>query len=271
MTERSTWPTDEELHEAQMEELKLSMHFSGVGRIQSYDPVRQVADIVPQVRHPVPQADGTYLFEDLPMLPGVPVLFPRMGKWFMAFSVEVGDAVQLIYDSAAPGAWRRQVDTGATGLDRIRELKTPATLQRHHPSNAVAIAGIDTYNRALAHAPPAGAPNLPGSLMTMGSDLDAGCRISIYGDGVVKITQGAAVVMQIDTDGTVHIGGAAGDFVALAGLVNSRLTAIRTAFNAHTHVVWGTAAAGVVTGTAAATTGPIAALADVSATKAKAT
>ena len=263
MTERSAYPSPEELHQAQMEELKLSMHFAGVGSIQSYDPVHQVADIVPQVRHPWPQADGTYVFEDLPVLPAVPIVWPRMGKWFLAMSVEPGDAVQLIYDSASPGAWRRQAETGATGIDRIRELKNPATLQRHNLSNAVAIPGIDTYARALAHAPPQVEPADAAARLTLGSDLDAGTRISIYGSGVVKITQGNAVVVQIDADGAVHLGGIAGDFVALAGLVDARLEAIKSAFNAHTHAETG--------GTTNTPSAPIGSLTSVAATKVKGT
>lgn len=221
MAERFPYPTEEELHEAQMEELKLSMHFAGVGRIQSYDPVHQVADVVPQVRHPVPQADGTYLFEDLPVLPSVPVVFPRMGKWFLAFSVEAGDAVQLIYDSAAPGAWRRQPDSGAVGLDRVRELKNPATLQRHHLSNALAIPGIDTYARALRHAPPQCEPTSALASLTLGSDLDDGTRLSIYGDGSMKITRGSTVVIQLDAAGTIQLGGP-GLTAMLDGLVTAR-------------------------------------------------
>lgn len=268
MAERSPFPTAEELHEAQMEELKLSLHFAGVGRIQSYDPVHQVADVVPQVRHPWPQPDGTYVFEDLPVLPSVPVVFPRMGKWFLAFSVEAGDAVQLIYDSAAPGAWRRQADSGATGLDRVRELKNPATLQRHHLSNAVAIPGIDTYARALRHAPDVATGNL--SCLTLGRDGDGDTRLSIYGSGIVKITRGADVVLQIDADGTVHIGGAAGDFLALAGLVKTRLDTIQAAFDTHTHPVVGAVPA--TPGTPPTVTAPIpliGPLASVAATKAK--
>lgn len=252
-----------------MEQLRLGLHCAGIGRIQSYDAATQTADVVPQVRHPVPQPDGSYLFEDLPVLPSVPVIFPRMGRWFMAFSVEVGDAVQLIYDSAAPGSWRRQPDSGATGLDRIRETRNPSTLQRHHLSNAIAIAGIDTHARALRHAPVVATGDL--SCLTIGRDDDGDTRLSIYGDGRVQITQGAAVVALIDADGTVHVGGGLGDFIALANLVNQRLASIRAAFNAHTHVVTGTASAGVVTGAASPTTGTMGALADVGATKAKAT
>lgn len=229
MAERFPFPTEEELHEARMEELKLSIHVAGVGRIQTYDPVHQVADIVPMVRHPVPQSDGTYEFEDLPVLPSVPVLFPRMGKWFLAFSVEPGDAVQILYDSASPGTWRRQADDGAEGLDRLREIRPPTTLQRHSLSHAVAIAGIDTYRKALTHAPPV-AQNAsdPESCLTLGHDADDGTRVSIYGDGVVKITRGADVVLQVDADGSVNVGGPAGALLAKAAETDAIVSSLKS-------------------------------------------
>ena len=47
----------------------------------------------------------------------VPVLFPRMGRWFMAMSVEPGDAVQLLFNSSAIGLWRR-----STRIDNVEGI-----------------------------------------------------------------------------------------------------------------------------------------------------
>jgi len=52
-------------------------------------------------------------------------------------------------------------------------------------------------------------------------------------------THATAEVARIDPDGTVHLGGVAGNFLALAGLVDARLASIQSAFNAHTHVETG--------------------------------
>ena len=275
MTERSFDPSDEEVHADLMEQLLLGIHVAMPGRIQSYDPVRQVADIVLQVRHRYPDPDGTghYLDEDYPVLPAVPILFPRMGKWFMAMSVEAGDAVQVLFNSSALGIWRRSSATDAlSGLDRaIRGVSTVGDVGRHSLTHAVALLGMETFNQALRHAPPrAQNASDPGSCITLGHDDDAGTRISIYRDGSVKVTRGDTIVLQIDPDGTVHIGGAAGDFLALAGLVKARLDTIQAAFDAHTHVVSGTSVSGgAVTGAAAAPTAAIGSLASVAATKAK--
>lgn len=278
MTERSFDPSDEEVHADLMEQLLLGIHVPMPGRIQSYDAAHQVADIVLLVRHRDPDPDGTgqYLDEDYPVLPAVPILWPRMGKWFWAASVEAGDAVQVLFNSSAIGIWRRSSATDAlSGLDRaIRGVSTVGDVGRHSLTHAVALLGMETFSQALRHAPlTALNASDPDSCLTLGHDDDAGTRISIYRDGSVRITQGSNVVVQIDTDGTVHMGGSAGDFVALAALVNARLADIRAAFNAHTHTVAAsgpvTAGTANVTGTASAPTA-LGALASVAATKTKA-
>lgn len=263
MTERSLYPSDEEVHEDLMEQLLLGVHVAMPGRVQSYDAARQVADIVLQLKHtyPDPEGSGEYLHEDYPVLPAVPVLWPRMGRWFWAASVEPGDAVQVLFNSSAIGMWRRSTATDAlSGLQRaLQGVSLVGNLQRHHLTHAVALLGLETYGQALAHAPPqAQNASDPDSCLTLGHDSDEGPRVSIYRDGVVKITQGATVVAQIDADGTVHIGGAAGDFVALAGLVDARLASLRTWLNGHGHASHG-----------AVPTVPIGAFASVAATKAK--
>ncbi len=228
MPERLPFPTAEELHEAQMEELLLRLHVAGVGRIQSYNAERQVADIVPQVRHPVPRPDGGYDFEDLPVLPDVPLLWPRMGRWFWAASVEPGDAVQILYDGRSPGRWRRQAETGNTGLDRIREIQNPEHLTLHGLSNAVAIPGLDTWNRALRHVPEQLPPTHADAGITFGSDLDDGLRVSIRGDGSLKITKGNGVVLEIDTSGVVHLGTATGEALALAAATDAIVSSLKS-------------------------------------------
>lgn len=278
MPEFNPFPTDEELWEERATDLRASIHVAMPGRIQSYDPEHQVADIVVGVKDSLidPEGDGEYMHLTYPVIPAVPILFPRMGRWFMAMSVEPGDAVQLLFNSSAIGVWRRstRVDN-IEGLQRaLQGITLVGDVARHHITHAVAVLGLETYGRALNHAPPA-VQNAddPAGCMTLGHDSAEGTRVSIYRDNRVVITQGAEVRLRIDADGTVHVGGAAASqFVALANLVNDRLETLRAALNSHTHAVTGTAnlGTGAVTGATAAPT-PTPALASVAATKAKAT
>jgi hypothetical protein len=271
MPEFNPFPTDEELWEERATDLRASIHVAMPGRIQSYDPVHQVADIIIGVKDSLidPEGDGEYMHLTYPVLPAVPILFPRMGRWFMAMSVEPGDAVQLLFNSSAIGVWRRSTRVGnIEGLQRaLQGITLVGDVARHHITHAVAVLGLETYGRALNHAPdgfnqPASNAN---AAMVWGSDLEDGARMTIRGDGSVEVVKGAEVRLRIDADGTVHVGGAtASQFVALANLVDSRLSTIRTWLNTHTHPT-------AATGPVSAPSTPLGALDSVAATKAKAT
>ena len=274
MPEFNPLPTDEEIWDERQRDLRATIHVAMPGRIQSYDPVHQVADIVIGVKDSLidPEGDGEYMHIDYPLLMAVPVLFPRMGRWFMAMSVEPGDAVQLLFNSSAIGLWRRstRIDN-VEGIVRALQGRTlVGDVARHHISHAVALLGLETYGRALNHAPdgfnqPASDAN---ASMVWGSDLNDGARMSIYGDGRIEVVKGAEVRLRIDADGDVHIAGAPSvtKLLALAELVDARLETLRSALSAHTHPA-GTLAApsggGAVTGEtgAAATVGTLATVA----------
>lgn len=212
--ERPTFPTDRDVLDARAQQQSLEQFTALPGRVQSYDAATQLADIVPCVRHPVPQPDGTTLCEDLPVIPSVPVLWPRVGAWFLAMGLEPGDTVQLLFNSADIGPW--VTGDGST--------VNPADLRRHHLAHAVAIPGLYVQQRALAHAPAGGAG------LVLGSDT-SGARVALLASGALRITQGDATVLEVDTAGVVHLGGAAGELVALANLVTTQLTALKTAIN----------------------------------------
>lgn len=226
--ETPTFPTDEELHEMRMEELRRSIHVAMPGRIQSYDPVHQVADIVLGVKdsYPDPEGDGEYIHENYPMLVAVPILFPRMGRWFMAMSVEPGDAVQVLFNSSAIGIWRRstRVDN-IEGLQRaLQGITLVGDVGRHDISHAVAVLGLETYGRALNHAPPLTTdPANPAGCMMLGHDSDEGTRVAIYRDNRVVISHGANAVVKVEPGTPVG----APEPVALASLVDNIVSSLK--------------------------------------------
>lgn len=264
MTERSAYPSEEEVHEARVEQLVLSLHGPLPGRVQRYDHVHQVADVVPQVRNPHPQPDGSYVFEDLPVLPDVPIQFPRVGSWFVAMSVEPGDAVLIVPGGVAPGRWRRATTTDAlAGIDRaVQGVTNPNDMARFHLQNAYAIPCGETYGKALRHAPPA--YNGVDACLRLGHDADGGLRFSLFADGRVKLTKGDAVLLDVNSDGDIAIAGAldVAKALGIAELIDARLNTLRTAINTHTHP----ASSGT---TSATVDGQVASLASVAATKVK--
>ena len=261
-------PIDPDLFDiitAHLERYELQHRGPMPGRVESYDVDAQTANVLPLLNYPVPQGVGTVVWEECPVVPSVPVVWPRLGAWFLAGALQPGDTVLLLPLEGSAGAWR--AGDGAP--------QDPDDLRRHHLANCVALPGLYVRSRALARAPRAtgtdGALTSSDAALVLGSDAGA-ARITLRPNGAVEIAQGDAVVVVVDPDGTVHLGGVAGDFVALAALVDARLSTVRAAFNAHTHVVTGASVTGgAVTGTAAAPVSPIPSLASTAATKAKAT
>lgn len=214
--EREPFPTERSLADAREEQAELRAFVAGPGRIQSYDAASQTADIIPLIRQQVPQPDGSYAMEELPVIPSVPVKFMRSRRWFVAFKLTPGDSVELLGNTSAIGHWRAG-DGGVTD---------PGDLRRQHISHAIALPGLYTRGQALAHAPtPSGDDEL-----VIGSDVSDGTRLAFKSDGSVEITRGNTACIRLDADGTVHLGGVLGDhFVALENLVTNQFVALKTA------------------------------------------
>ena len=110
------------------------------GSIDSYDPIDQKADIKPLITSLSETAEGDELAENLPVLPNVPIIFPRGGEFFLSFPLKPGDHVLLIFNS-------RSIDKFVTGDG---EVTNPDDYLRHDLSSAVAYAGFYPYQKALA-------------------------------------------------------------------------------------------------------------------------
>jgi hypothetical protein len=167
------------------------------GKVQSYDASKRTADIRPMVKQSLEDEDGNFVSEELPMLPSVPVLFPRMGAWSMTFPVAAGDWVLVIACESSIGHVR------ATG-----EIAEPGDLRRHHLSHAVALPGFFPSTPAPAAA--------------------STTALVIGKDGGVKVA--------LDDDGVVHLASnPAAQFLALSNKVDAALSNIVSAFNSHGH------------------------------------
>lgn len=262
--DRTIEPSEEDLIRAHIEHALRQVHTAMPCRVQSYDPALQVVDLVPLVRCAVHDPDGGITHEDYPVLPCVPVVFPRTTDHFIAFAIQPGDMGVALFCEDAIGHWR--VGGG--------DVTDPGFLGRHHLGSGVFIPGLFDRSKKLTNAPAGTGTN--GAVQPTDPGLVVGnsnARVTFFANGSMRMTLGADTVIQVDADGTVHVGGAsASQFVALANLVNDRLETLRSALNSHTHVVTGTAnlGTGAVTGTTAAPTATPA-LASVAATKAKAT
>lgn len=189
-------PDLQDLLQAHLERYELQHRGPQPGRVESYDAATQTANVLPLLNFPVPQGDGTVTWEECPVVPSVPVVFPRSAGWFIAHRLDPGDTVLLIPLEGSAGAWR--AGDGAP--------QDPDDLRRHHLANCVAVPGLYVRSKALTHAPGPNGAEAVG--LTIGND--AGTRLDLRTDGSVRVTQAAGVSLEITPAGQVKLSGAAG-------------------------------------------------------------
>lgn len=191
-------PSLEDVIRAWVAQAQQEMHTAFPGRVQKYDARRQVADIEPLVRHAVLQPEGDYAYEAMPLLPSVPVVFPRAGAWQVSFPLGAGDGVLVVCCESAIGHWR-----AGDGSPQY-----PGDPRRFDLSHAVAIPGLFARGKALQSA--------SADDLVVGHDTDPTARAVFKHTGGIELAGGA-------------------QFVALAAYVDARIEALRLLFNAHVH------------------------------------
>lgn len=206
-------------------------------RVESYDLTTQTVDVVPLVRE-ITETEGDDIEEALPVIPSVPVAFPRAGGFFITFPIVPGDTGQIVICDRSIDQWRTR------GSDSFTSDYGYAV----HP--------LDKRLHGLS-----GAAFYPGLSDSLSPILDAHATDMVLGrDGGSSI--------HLKPNGEIHAGLAPSDFVALAALVLTELGKIETAFNAHTHTTTAVTGGGGPPGVIGA--GPTYTKASVAATKLKA-
>jgi hypothetical protein len=103
------------------------------GRVDSYNPVTQKASIKPLLKRAFIDNAGNEGLDELPVLPDVPVIFPRGGGYYLSMPIEKNDNVLLLFCDRSIDTY--MVSTGVVDLD-------PVDLREHDLSDAVAIPGF---------------------------------------------------------------------------------------------------------------------------------
>ena len=191
-----------ELLRAAVREGLAQVHTAIPGIVESYDPEKQTAEVRPAVGRPYVNLDGSEGLDEYPVLPNVPVGFPRGGGYFMTLPLQKGDAVLLIFSEQSIDSWSES--DGKNQVD-------PIDFRRFDLSDAFAIPGGNTVSRALGDAVASG--------LVLGQEN--GHQIRFTGDSVDVTTGG---------------GESAADFVALAAKVQTALDKIQQTFDAHLHL-----------------------------------
>lgn len=133
MSATQTTPSTPTALKTVLEARLASVHVSLPGIVVSYDRAKQTADVQPAVNKLVPSAEDEELdiSKRYPVIPAVPVCWPRGGGFFVAADLEPGDAVTLLFSEADYSGWR---NSGT--------VSDPEDKRMHHLSHAIAIPGL---------------------------------------------------------------------------------------------------------------------------------
>ena len=187
-----TAPTLSEVIRAESRNQERSSFSALPGRITSYDPARMCANAQPVVK----AGGGDSPVRDLPPLVCMPVVFPSGGGFSMTWDLQPGDGCLILFSSVSASQWLTSGEEGAN----------PESPRRQSLSDGIIIPGLRPFTNPLASAATPG--------LTIGLD-DGSAQILITPTGDITIKAGS-----------VGLGDNPVDFVALAALVASNLTAI---------------------------------------------
>ncbi len=220
-----------------MRTLAARIHTCLPARVVVYEPITNTIEAELAVKSPFFRGDGERDYDTFPVIPAVPVVWPRGGGYVMTLPLQPGDFVWLMFSEASLAEWR------TTG-----QVSEPTDARRHSIGYPYAIPGAFPDVSPLSPEPTQDIPNRT-TKMVIGAD---------GGNAQIVIDKNPLAPM-------IQIGRDASDFVALATLVQTALDAIRTWANTHAHT-------GVTTGvgTSGAPATPLAAVGPVAATATKA-
>ncbi len=112
------------------------------GRVESYDPVLQRANVQPVIKAGSVGESGNRQVESIAVINAVPVLHSGGGSFREVYPITRGDTVLLVFCSRSIDAWLTQGG-----------IADPRDDHRHDLSDAVAIVGLRDFTRPLKNVP----------------------------------------------------------------------------------------------------------------------
>lgn len=136
-------PTLAEIIRRAIDSRLLDVHVSCIARVEKFTPGPPgppVVDVVPVIRRALVDTKGATAHEDLPVIPNVPVIYPRGtgDVYSITWPLAVGDHVSLVFNTCSFSQWR---ETG--------EISDPGDLRLHSLGNPVAIPGVGPKSSQL--------------------------------------------------------------------------------------------------------------------------
>lgn len=175
------------------------IHTAIPGRVHSYDAATGLAEVEEMINDFSWNEDGDREFEEPPIHPGIPVVWPRAGGFVLTFPLQKGDPVLVIYSERSLAEWR------STG-----QKSDPVDASRHN-GYAVCIPGC-----------------YPDVLPMAAGDQTA------REAGAVLGKDGAPEQVRVKT-GAIELGVGTLQAVALETKVKAWFDEIKAKFDSHTH------------------------------------
>ena len=137
-----------ELLRAASAELRSSIYTTMPGKIDTYDPAEQRADVTPMLKRPLRDEDGVDIpSETVPIIPSVTVQFPRAdfqgSKFFMSWPLKPGDAVTLHITKWSLDQWAAK---------ELGDPVDPVQFHEFNLSDCYAVPGGYPFKSALKEA-----------------------------------------------------------------------------------------------------------------------
>jgi hypothetical protein len=193
------------------------------GIIQSFDPVALTVTVQPAIQALYTGADLSQKFVNLPILPDVPVVFPRGGKYTLTFPITVGDECLVVFSSRCIDNWWDQ-----GGVQSQYELRM------HDLSDGFALVGPFSQKTKITNIS-TNTTQLRSNDGTVSIDVDATGKITLTAPTQVTINSPLTVC-----EGDLHVTGA---IVAGAG------GADQVTLQQHRHGITGGVASATITPT----------------------
>lgn len=174
------------------------------GRVESFDASTRKAEVKPLIRVGYTDEGGARQTDSLPVIPGVPVVFPQSGSGGITFALEPGDIVLLVVAAASLDSWLAgdgaEVDPGD---DRRFDLSDAVALPCMHAFGEGAAIGSGTvvYGQVALSEPGAAQNSVRGTDFVAGFDalmtaLDT-FATAASGDPVATVTATAAAALKL--------------------------------------------------------------------------
>ena len=122
------------------DKIKNDIRVSMPGIIQSFNPDEQTVTVQLSLRERIRDKDGNMSHVALPILPDVPIIFPRAGGFSITFPVQKGDECLVIFGDMCIDSW-----WASGGIQNQIEKR------RHDLSDGFAILGVGSQANVVSN------------------------------------------------------------------------------------------------------------------------